>query len=157
MSGIATVERMQFELEVELEASPERAWAALTEEIDDWWLPDFRAAGPRSIVRLEARAGGSLVEEGTDGAALVWYTVQMVQPGKALYLVGHTAPDWGGPSLSMLKLALEVRGSGTVLKISDAIVGNVSADQGASLADGWRKLFEEGLATHLAAAKEKTS
>ncbi len=154
MPGMETARMVRFELEVELDASPERAWTALTDDINAWWLPDYRAAGTDSVVRLEPKAGGSLVEEAGDGASLVWYTVQMVRPGKALYLVGHLAPDWGGPGTSMLKLALAPQGDGSVLRISDAIVGNVTEEQASGLESGWRKLFGEGLAAYLAAPKD---
>lgn len=150
MSAIENAQVGQFELEVELATTPERAWTALTAEIDQWWLPDFRATGPKSTVSLDLRPGGALLEVSPEGTQLVWYTVQMVQPGAALYLVGHTAADWGGPSISILKLALTARGEGTLLTISDAVVGRVNADQLAVISSGWQALFGAGLKKHLA-------
>jgi uncharacterized protein YndB with AHSA1/START domain len=140
----------QFELEVELDAAPEQAWRALTEEIDRWWLPDFRATGEGSTVRLEVRPGGSLVESQADGTELVWYTVQMVRPGSDLYLVGHIAAEWGGPTISMLKLSLAARGTGSVLSIADSLLGRISDSKLASTVDGWRELFGSGLQNYLA-------
>ena len=137
------------QLEVEIDATPERAWSALTEEIDRWWLPDFRATGDKSTVTLEAKPGGLLLESHPSGTQLIWYTVQMVQPGSTLYLIGHTAPDWGGPSVSMLKLALSECDGGTLLTISDSILGRVSESHLTNVNDGWNLLFGTGFKEHV--------
>ncbi|TDI28530.1 MAG: hypothetical protein E2P03_11145, partial [Acidobacteria bacterium] len=110
MANMETASIHQFEFEIEIAAPAARVWQAMTDETDAWWLPDFRAAGADSVVTFDARPGGTLVETSPDGSGLVWNTVQMTQPGKTIYLVGHQAPDWGGPKLSMLKLSLETRG-----------------------------------------------
>lgn len=138
----------QFEFEIEIAAPTARVWQALTDEINAWWLPDFRAVGADSVVTFDAQPGGLLIEKMPDGSGLVWYTVQMTQPGKAIYLVGHTAPDWGGPKLSMLKLSLESRGEGTVLKVSEALMGRLKKDS-SNTEEGWRQLFGDGLKRHI--------
>ena len=117
----------------------------MTEATDRWWLPDFRILGGDSVVTLEARPGGALLESRPDGQSLLWFTVQMVVPGQALHLVGHTAPAWGGPTLSMLGLTLEERGQGCVLKVSDGLIGRVDEAQVKCLSEGWQQLFGEGL------------
>ena len=149
MPGTEAVHMGRFELEVQLKTTPERAWRGLVEEIDAWWLPDFRAVGEKSTVRLDLRPGGGLIETGPDGTELVWYQVQMVRPGRDLYLVGHTAPDWGGPAISMLKLSLRPRENECILTISDALIGRTSDRQLESLLEGWRTLFGGGLKAHL--------
>jgi len=148
MAENTTASIHQFELEIEIDATQQRVWEALTDEVDAWWLPDFRAVGEGSVVSFDIRPGGNLIEKLPDGSGLVWYTVQMVQPGKALYLVGHTAPDWGGPKLSMLKLSLEARGGGTVLKIGEALMGRLGEDSSGT-AEGWQQLFGDGLKQHV--------
>lgn len=148
MSTNEAAQIRQFELEIAISASEHRVWQALTEETNAWWLADFRALGEGSAVTFDAKPGGHLVENTADGGALVWYTVQMVQPGSALYLVGHTAPDWGGPTLSMLKLSLEASADGCTLRVSDSLVGRVSEQQASSLKSGWAQLFGQGLKNH---------
>lgn len=147
MASNTTATIHQFEIEIEIDADPERVWQALTDEVDLWWLPDFRAAGEGSVVSFDVRPGGSLIETLPDGSGLVWYTVQMTQPGEALYLVGHTAPDWGGPKLSMLKLSLEAHGKGTRLTVSEALMGRLG-DDSSGTEEGWRQLFGDGLKKH---------
>ena len=96
----------RYELEVEIQASPDAVWAALVQETNAWWLPDFHMVGAGSTVTLDARAGGGLIEARPDGAELLWCTVQWIDPGaRTLLLVGHLAPDWGGPTTTFLKLA----------------------------------------------------
>jgi len=148
MAALEAASIHQYELEIEIGAPVARVWESLTDEVDAWWLPDFRAAGTDSVVRLDARPGGLLMETLPDGSGLVWYTVQMTQPGKTLYLVGHEAPDWGGPRISMLKLALESRGEGTVLRVSDTRMGRIDPESSAT-EQGWRQLFSDGLKRHV--------
>jgi hypothetical protein len=45
----------------------------------------------------------------------------------------------------MLKLGVEARGKGSVLIVSDSLVGNVSEQSAAAQAEGWQQLFGEGL------------
>ncbi len=136
---------LQYQLEVEIHASSDRVWKALTEETNAWWLSDFHMVGEGSVVSLDARAGGLLVESKPDGGSLLWYTVQMVMPGKSLHLVGHLAPEWGGPATTMLELVLEQQGDVTRLIVRDALFGRVNQDSAKSLEEGWTTLFSDGL------------
>ena len=137
---------LQYELEVSIDADPATVWSALTEDTDAWWLPDFHVVGSDSVVTLDARAGGLLIEQQADGASLTWYQVQHCAPGEALHLVGYLSPDWGGPATTMLSITLTAREGGTTLRIRDALFGVVSEDTAKSLESGWKQLFGEGLA-----------
>ena len=134
-----------YDLEIIIDAPRAAVWKALTEETDNWWLADFHMVGEGSVVTLDATAGGHLIEKTEDGASLLWYTVQMCTPGESLHLVGHSAPQWGGPSISMLHLALEDRDDATVLRVQDAIFGRVADTSVSSLKQGWQQLFGDGL------------
>ncbi|MEP2736037.1 MAG: hypothetical protein ABJP34_07035 [Erythrobacter sp.] len=135
--------KYQFELPIKRNASD--IWSIMTDRIDEWWMSDFRALGEGSNVTLSALVGGQLIETGADGSALEWYRVQMVTPGKALYLVGYMAPDWGGPTTSMLKLSVEDHDQGSVLNVADALIGNVTEKSASSAKGGWKMLFGDGL------------
>lgn len=134
-----------YEFEVEIDAPRDAVWSSLTEEVDGWWLPDFHMVGEGSVVAFDARAGGQLVETKEGGGSLLWYTVHMCTPGESVYLVGHVAPDWGGPATSMLKIALSERVGGTRVAIQDSLFGHVSDSNVESLRSGWMQLFGEGL------------
>jgi uncharacterized protein YndB with AHSA1/START domain len=144
-TGPASV--VQYELEIEIEASPERVWTAIIEETNCWWLPDFHMVGADSIVTFDPTPGGKgMVENLEGGGGLLWYAVHYHDPKHfTIYLVGHIAPDWGGPSTSNLKLSLEESENGCTLKVADAQYGNVSQQSVQSLVDGWGQLFSKGL------------
>lgn len=136
-----------YELEFSIQATRERVWYAIVEETNSWWLPDFHVLGGESEVHLAAHAGGGLIEQVQDGGSLLWATVSMCLPGQfAMYLVLHTAPDWGGPTTSNLKLALEDTGEQScVLKVTDGLIGHVDDENMQRIQHGWERLFTDGL------------
>ena len=140
----------QYELEIEIDAPPPRVWMSLTEELPMWWLPDFHILGADSVVSFDAQAGGHLIERTPDGSSLLWFTVHWIQPEAfTVGFFGHVGPDWGGPRTSMLKFAVETRGEGSVVKVSDATYGSVDDATLASLKSGWQTLFTDGLKKHV--------
>jgi hypothetical protein len=145
MSDNTDAKIIKYQFEVAIQRSAADIWSLMIDEIDAWWMDDFRVLGEGSKVNLCAEAGGQLVESRADGASLEWYRVQMTSPGKSLYLVGYLAPDWGGPTTSMLKLTVEDRDNGGVLIVSDALLGNVTEASAISAESGWKMLFADGL------------
>ncbi|MEE4537735.1 MAG: hypothetical protein V2J51_04490 [Erythrobacter sp.] len=141
MSELTDAKIIKYQFEVPIQRSASDIWPLMIDQIDDWWMDDFRALGEGSNLTLNAETGGQLIEIAADGSALEWYRVQMVVPGKALYLVGYMAPDWGGPTTSMLKLAIEEHRENCALVVSDALLGNVSEASASSAEGGWRTLF----------------
>ncbi|WP_430416081.1 hypothetical protein [Parasphingorhabdus sp.] len=135
----------KYQFEVPVKRSVEELWSVMIDEINGWWMHDFRALGEDSIISLNPETGGKLLETSPDGGSLEWYQVQMIVPKTSLYLVGYMAADWGGPTTSMLKLALEARGDDSVLIVSDALLGNVTENSTQSASDGWQMLFGDGL------------
>lgn len=143
----------QYELEISIQAPCKKVWQALLEDTNAWWLPDFHVVDPESTVEFDVQPGGrGLVEHRADGSFLQWFTVQACMPDQfKLYLIGHVAPDWGGPSISNLTLALTEQEGGCVLKVTDAHQGRVSEATLNSLESGWKQLFGEGLRVHVEA------
>ena len=140
------VKIFQYKFEVPIKKPAAKVWALMTGEINSWWMNDFRVLGEDSVVSLEATTGGMLEERNGAGDCLEWYRVQMCQPQKALYLVGNLAPDWGGPTVSMMKLAIESQEDACVLSVTDALLGNVSEASAKSAESGWEMMFRDGLA-----------
>lgn len=134
-----------YELHINICASRQESWHVLTQQINGWWLPEFRILGTDSEVTFRADAGGQLVEKSPDGRTLLWFTTQMVVPRETIYLVGHCAADWGGPYISMLKLSLHDEQNGCRLDVHDSLMGNVKSGQLTSVKDGWCQLFTDGL------------
>lgn len=141
----------QYELSITIEASRERVWRGLTDQLSAWWLPDFHMLGTDSIVILEPNAGGRLYEQMGD-QHLLWYSVLAIQKNESLDLVGHINAKYGGPATTMLNLTLNsVSAKSTTLRISDSLYGRVSEDLVSSLNGGWQMLFSDGLKTFVEA------
>lgn len=134
----------KFDFKVPIANSVPNVWALMTQDVNSWWMQDFRALGEGSNMSLALEPGGSLLESNSHGASLEWYKVQMVVPEESLYLVGYLAPDWGGPTVSMLKLSLKAEGDGCELTIADALLGNVTDARASTIEDGWKLMFGEG-------------
>lgn len=142
---------IEYTLEIEIKADRQRVWDAIIEETNAWWLPDFHMVGESSRVEFDVRPGGrGLIEHQDGGGFLVWYSVQFYQPDMfTIYLIGNIAPAWGGPSTSNLCLSLGERGTGCVLYVSDAQLGQIDDAFISSLKKGWNRLFGEGLRSHV--------
>ena len=140
-----------YHLEVEFSAPADSVWGALLNDVNLWWLDDFHMVGPDSTVELDVSPGGKgLAEYQPDGSFLQWYAVQCYLPAqRKLYLVGHLAPEFGGPSTSSMTLSLEEHGEGCRLLIHDAHFGNVNQKTVESLKTGWQQIFVEGLKRHV--------
>ena len=115
---------VQYEFEIDIEASPSRVWRALTDQISSWWLPDFHVLGQDSIVTLEPIPGGRLFEQ-SGSKGLLWYTVLAISVNESLSLAGYCTPDWGGPFTTLLTIKLVENGKGTCVIVSDALYGKV--------------------------------
>lgn len=133
---------VQVELEIRIEAPPERVWQALVAEIGRWWPTDFYA-GPAKDFRLEPHLGGRMYEDWGNGAGATWYQVTEIQPGRSLGLSGTMPAAFGGPALSLLRLVLRPEGGATVLELTDSEFRKPTEKAHASLAEGWRQLFEQ--------------
>ena len=140
----SNAEIFKYEFDIPINKPAQTVWSLLTTQINDWWMNDFRALGEGSNITFDHRQGGNLIETGVGGETLEWYRVQMCIPKNSLYLVGYMAPDWGGPTVSMLKLALKENGETCVLTVSDALLGNISEKKAQSAKEGWQLLFGEG-------------
>ena len=111
----------QYEFSIVIEASRERVWRGLTDQLGTWWLPDFHMLGTDSTVTLEPHAGGRIFEQKGD-QHLLWYTVIAIQKKESLDLVGYINAKYGGPATTMLNVTLSVESDNrTVLRISDSL------------------------------------
>jgi uncharacterized protein YndB with AHSA1/START domain len=143
--GIGVV---QVELEIRIEARPERVWQALVEEIGRWWPKDFYAGPARGFV-LEPKLGGRMYEDWGNGAGAIWYQVTEIQPPKSLGLTGQMPAAFGGPAVTLLRLVLRPDGEATVLELTDSELRKPTDGCGASLEEGWRALFEKAFKTYV--------
>lgn len=130
---------------VSVAAAPAAVWHAMVSQADRWWNPGFFALPTSKRMTIEPRLGGRMYESGDDGSAVVWFTVTGVQPGRALDLLGHLSPAFGGPAVAMLRLEVEPEGAGSRVKAVEARVGAVDDDCARCTKKGWSVLLEGGL------------
>ena len=143
---------IEYQLEIEFNATADAVWNALLNDIQHWWLPDFHMVAADSQIELDVTAGGrGLVEYRSDGSFLQWYSVQCFLPAQhKLYLIGHLAPEFGGPSTTSMTLKLEgLENDQCRLRVHDAHFGQVDGNTIDSLRSGWDQLFREGLKRHV--------
>ena len=138
-----TVGATRIELEIPIDAAPERVWKALVDDIGVWWPKDFYVTADPGPITLEAKAGGRLFERGKNGSELLWATVLALDPEKSMDMVAHLTPAYGGPATSMLRFELEPNGDdATLFKVTDAIFGHIG-DNLKSIKDGWHIIFHD--------------
>lgn len=138
----------RIDFDIKIRAPRSRVWQALLEDVDAWWVADMRCVA-NSRVRLEARAGGSLVEEAPNGDSLLWFHVLARQHEESLNLAGSLAPPFGGPADVYLHLALADDAEGTRLSVCHSTHGHTSEESITQSEEGWRMIFEGGLKAHV--------
>jgi len=74
-----------IELEVNLPATADRVFRALTDEIDSWW--SYRIVAD-SRMELEPRVGGRFLENFKDGGGALYALVIFLKPGEEIHLSG---------------------------------------------------------------------
>lgn len=132
------MDTLQIERDVELQATPERVFAALTTEIGAWWDHTF-AEEPRGLY-LEPYAGGRFYEEFGQGGSALYAIVTYTEPGKLLVLSGSMGMR--GPVLATVRYELEPREGGTLLTLAHRVVGEVDDETRELYTTGWEALLD---------------
>ncbi len=135
----------RIELEVPIEAPIDRVWQAIVDQPDAWWVSELRCVPGASKIVLDARAGGSLIEQNDKGGSLLWFTVIAVDPPRSINFAGAIAPPFGGPCQAFLLLELEERDGTTLVKMTNSLHGHVNEETLPQIEGGWRLLLENGL------------
>ncbi len=79
---------MHIEQEVTIEASPERVFDALTNELSAWWGAPYLVSDAAKALILEPRIGGRFYEDWGDGQGAQWATVTSIKRNEVLELTG---------------------------------------------------------------------
>jgi len=137
-----------IKLSIPLKADIHAVWAAITQEIHAWWPKDFYVYENARLI-FEPFPGGRLYEDAGDGNGGLWYTVMNIDSPSSLQMVGHLAPQFGGPATTMLQLKLEKMDGQTMLHLTDALFGLLTPQTQKQVTEGWACLFEQGLKSYL--------
>lgn len=134
----------EINMETDINASPDKVWKALTENIGDWWPNEFYAggeAGKRNYI-MEATPGGRMGETWDTGGGVLWGTVVTVEPSVRLQVLGVLFPNWGGPAQCYGTWELTATDGGTRLSYSESALGHVTEEGTAEKTQGWKFLWQ---------------
>lgn len=132
---------MQVEQEVNINASAERVFAALTHDVSAWWgAPYLLTASPQAII-LEPQVGGRLYEESGSGDGALWATVTSIKKNEHLVLTGPIGMSGALHSVVTFSLEPKNEGEATLLKLSHQAIGQLGDDTQSNYDAGWQDLL----------------
>lgn len=134
-----------LKLNFTIQAKREVVWRGLTSDLGRWFPKDALAGPEGSLLRLELKPGGKMVEEWPDGGGLVWGEVTTIQPNTMLQMTGELFPDWGGPAYSFRTYKLSDDGESCRLEFEECSIGSLNESTLKSLEEGWVYLYGEQL------------
>jgi len=138
----ARLDTLTITHEVVIAAPPDRVFAALTTDVDAWWMQGFRS--PHSTFHLEATAGGRFYEDfGSGEGGALYATVTYIARGATLRMVGPMGMR--GPVMGVVGFDLAPRDAGTLLTLSHRVTGALDGDTRDTYTTGWRELLERHL------------
>jgi DNA-binding transcriptional ArsR family regulator/uncharacterized protein YndB with AHSA1/START domain len=130
---------IQIEQEVTINASPDRVFEALTNDISAWWgAPYLMTETPQAII-LEPKVGGRLYELSGDAEGALYATVTLIRKNELVELTGPIGMS--GAVHSVVSLTLEPRGEATVVKLSHRAIGEINEETQAGYGAGWQDLL----------------
>lgn len=131
----------QIAIEIEINAPVAKVWDTVLNRMSEWWPGDFLCHAGSKEIKMEPFVGGRIYEESADGKSLLWGTVVNINPNSTLEFIGHSTPQFGGPSISMGRFELSESGSATTLQFSNSIMGNTSDEGEQMVTEGWNYLL----------------
>ncbi len=137
--SIADVTKRSVLARVEIAASPERVWKAITEEVASWWGSDELYRTTKHVVDL--RPGGAYRSDGigADGSAFhVSGNIVELDPPRTYVVTWQ--PSWSDEPPSKVTYALEPIAIGTRLTVSHT--GFTSAASCESHGEGWIRVLD---------------
>jgi DNA-binding transcriptional ArsR family regulator len=129
---------VKIELEVEIAATPEVVFRALTTEMDSWWPHRMK---PGSTIRHDAELGG-IVAEVWDGGGAIYGHITAFDPGRH---VGSVVTGFMGAYSAANDDVVEARGDGAVYKKSLKLWGDVPPELEQMFREGSAALMKQAL------------
>jgi len=139
-------ESRPIRLEVELSASTDRVFQALTGEIDGWW--SYRIAAD-SRMHLEPHVGGRFYESFERGGGTLYAFVTYIKPGEEIRLSGSMGLVEEEANNSIYFKLQSVSPNKTLLKLTHRFVGRVSVTTVDIFKRSWVELLTHYLKTFI--------
>lgn len=135
---------VKIEMEMNIDAPRERVFAALTDELDNWWPHRYK---PDSRVFCDLKIGGRIEERFANGGGAVYGEIVYFDPPFKLVSGGTSSLNVGMASYA--SDTLEDHEGRTVLKRVFQIWGSVPDDVERMYREGTRQIMEEALNRYL--------
>ncbi len=130
---------IQIEQEVTINASPDRVFEALTNDISAWWgAPYLMIEAPQAVI-LEPKVGGRFYEMIGNGAGALHAIVTVIKKNELVELTGPMGMS--GAVHGVVSLTLEPKGEATVVKLSHRAIGEINEETQANYGAGWQDLL----------------
>lgn len=143
MSESKAISQAEIVHELEIEASADRVFTALTRDVASWWSHVTYETSGKPDLRLEPHAGGRFFER-HDGNERLYALVTRCEPAAVLTMQGGMGMS--GCTVGTIAFSLEAKAENTtVLKLQHTIIGQVDPDVVNTYRGGWRSLLNGGL------------
>lgn len=141
---------VKIEMEMTIDASPERVYNALVHEMDNWWPHRFRGD---STVVVDARVGGIIEEQFVEGGGALFGTIAELSPGRRLVTVSPSVMNSTYSSHNVETFTLLESGQCLYAK-KLTLFGDVPEELEKMFRDGSKALMEDALRGYLASGKQ---
>lgn len=135
MPEITTIDIRQ---NISFNGPAEVIFAALTENIDEWWTEPYRQTA-NGALKLECHLGGKLAEISGCGHGSIWGFVEEIKPPELLAISGRFAVK--GALSGRVVFALKEEGSETELSLSHEAIGMIPPEMTENFTQGWDDLL----------------
>ena len=136
---------LRIEAEIQIDASPEKVFEALTTGIDAWW--PHRTAEKAKIV-FEAAPGGRIYEDHGEAGHIMYGTVAAYQPPSKLISMAQSG--WGDAAYSSRNTeVLESDGNGGTIYKKSLVLWGVIPEEVAGMFQGGVPSLQRALKEHI--------
>jgi DNA-binding transcriptional ArsR family regulator/uncharacterized protein YndB with AHSA1/START domain len=132
---------MQIEMDVTIQASPERVFQAITHDIASWW--DETCTYKRGKMILEPEVGKRFYEDCGNGEGSLFGIVTLIEQNKLLEIDGHMGMEQ--PVQGLVRYELISQGAATLLKFTHRASGKLRAGIQETYTQGWTDMIKRRL------------
>ena len=137
---------MHVEMEVLINAAPERVFGALTENVLGWWDTEHCTYKHGKMV-LEPQVGGRFYEDWGEGEGALFGMVRYIERNRLLKIEGTIGMDV--LVLGMIRYELVPQGPATLLKFTHHAFGELDEETEGAYVEGWKDMLEGRLRAYV--------
>ncbi|HEY4388209.1 MAG TPA: metalloregulator ArsR/SmtB family transcription factor [Ktedonobacteraceae bacterium] len=143
----SAIKTMHIELEIVIKATPERVFAALTEDVSGWWDSEH-CTYKRGKMILEPEVGKRFYEDwGDGGEGALFGIVTLFEKNKVLEIEGAMGME--KPVHGLIRYELVPQEGTTLLKFTHRAFGDLKEDAERKYTGGWQDMLGVRLPAYL--------